>query len=567
MENGQSKTRLSASHLRLFMAIVLRNDVVFDHFRDKLTVLHFKDESYQLLYRVLLNHSSANLTLPGLPELEAEITTMFESDPEIISEYGREDLEDFLAYVWDSESWGDTDPSSKKMETFAYKIGQRLLQARHAESALEQIQQVSDPDIFPSILQQLAEQAEHLQHEGSQLGRSLVFGEDWDKHSPLLITSTGVSFFDKYMSGGQAPGEAYGLMAPYGTCKTTLAVILWCAAARSCYEEALAEDFDGRKGMSVLVSYEASMSPELQHRTVMYAAQISRYSLEKMGEDGLEALADDPDNPLPYEQKLFKSQIADGVFKPERVRVSDAVGWVNNHIHCIDLSGADKDNFPGAGYGGVDEIVNRIKQELRERERDGEQWYVKNVIIDYLGLMVDRDVNLRKENPVEDHKAYQAAVGKVVNLVSKQFSCSSWILHQLSGAANANLNATKVLHHTDAKGSKSFGENLDFCFVIGSLNNDSLGQCACTKHRRAQNIAPSVIKVDGEFNLVTSPDNFQVDTKGQIVDKDSMTTAGIDAAAFESSQASGLHNNTSQGVPSISGDHEDNLSTNEGDYE
>ena len=129
------------------------------------------------------------------------------------------------------------------------------------------------------------------------------------------------------------------------------------------------------------------------------------------------------------------------------------------------------------------------------------------------------------------------------------------------------MNATKVLHHTDAKGSKSFGENLDFCFVIGSLNNDSLGQCACTKHRRAQNIAPSVIKVDGEFNLVTSPDNFQVDTKGQIVDKDSMTTAGIDAAAFESSQASGLHNNTSQGVPSISGDHEDNLSTNEGDYE
>ena len=147
------------------------------------------------------------------------------------------------------------------------------------------------------------------------------------------------------------------------------------------------------------------------------------------------------------------------------------------------------------------EIVNRIKLELRERGSDGSEWYVKNVIVDYLGLMVDRDSTLRKSDPVEDHKAYQAAVAQIVNLVSKPFDCPSWILHQLSGVANATLNPTKVLHHTDAKGSKSFGENLDFCFVIGSLNADSLGQVACTKHRRAGKQAPSVIKVDGEYNL------------------------------------------------------------------
>tara|TARA_R110000751_G_scaffold1985_5_gene7603 strand:- start:18358 stop:20016 length:1659 start_codon:yes stop_codon:yes gene_type:complete len=535
MVKGQSK-RLSASQKRLFMAIVLRNDVVFGHFREKLTVLHFKDESYQLLYRALLDHTDTNNDLPGLPELEANITAMFEEDPEVISEYGREDLEDFLAYAYDSDSWGDTDPTSKKMETFAFKCGQKLLQAYHANQAMVELEEARDNDSFVDLLAQVTQQQEVLSHEGRQPGRSRAFKEGWDKNAARRITTTGLNFFDKYMSGGAAPGEGYGLMAPYGTCKTTIAVMQWCTAARQCYEQTLHDDFDGRKGMSVLVSYEASLSPEIQHRSVMYQAEVNRYSLEKMGKDGLDALSNDLDNPLPYEKAKFATQIADGVFRSERVRVEECLGWLDEHVHCIDMSGSDRENFPGAGYGGVQEIVNRIKLELRERESDGEEWYVKNVIIDYLGLMVDRDSTLRASDPVEDHKAYQAAVDKVVNLISKPFDCHSWILHQLSGVANAALNPTKVLHHTDAKGSKSFAENLDFCFVIGSLNADSLGQIACTKHRRAGKHPPSVIQVHGEYNLVKAPENFQVDNKGQIVDKDSMTTAGVTVAQIESQQ-------------------------------
>lgn len=535
MAKGQSK-RLSASQKRLFMAIVLRNDVVFGHFREKLTVLHFKDESHQLLYRALLDHADAHSILPTLPELEANITAMFEEDPEVISEYGREDLEDLLAYAYDSDTWGDTEPTAKKMERYGFKCGQKILQTYHAGQAMVELEDARENDSFVELLAQFTQQQEILSHEGRQPGRTRVFAENWDKKAALRIASTGVDFFDKYMSGGQAPGEGYGLMAPYGTCKTTLAVMLWCLAAKQCFEQTLSEDHDGRKGMSVLVSYEAPLSPEIQHRSVMYAAQINRFSLEKMGNDGLAALSDDPDNPLPYEKKLFAAQIADGVFKSERTRVNECVGWLDEHVHCIDMSGSDRENFPGAGYGGVREIVNRIKLELRERGSDGSEWYVKNVIVDYLGLMVDRDSTLRKSDPVEDHKAYQAAVAQIVNLVSKPFDCPSWILHQLSGVANATLNPTKVLHHTDAKGSKSFGENLDFCFVIGSLNADSLGQVACTKHRRAGKQAPSVIKVDGEYNLVTSPTNFQIDNKGQIVDKDSMNTAGLSTDQFAAQQ-------------------------------
>lgn len=535
MVKGQSK-RLSASQKRLFMAIVLRNDVVFGHFREKLTVLHFKNESYQLLYRVLLDHTESSESLPTLPELEADITAMFEEDPEVISEAGREDLEDLLAYAYDEETWGDTEPTSKAMEKFGFKCGATVLQQRHIAETLTQLEDMREDAGFAAIMAQLSQQQEVLAMEGRQPGRSRAFKEGWDKKAALRITTTGFDFFDKYMSGGAAPGEGYGLMAPYGTCKTTLAVMQWCNAARQCYEQTLRDDFDGRKGMTVLVSYEAPLSPEIQHRSVMYQAEVNRYSLEKMGKDGLEALSNDLDNPLPYEKKKFATQIADGVFKPERVRVEECLSWLDEHVHCIDMSGSDRENFPGAGYGGVQEIVNRIKLELRERESSGEKWYVKNVIIDYLGLMVDRDSTLRASDPVEDHKAYQAAVDKVVNLISKPFDCHSWILHQLSGVANATLNPTKVLHHTDAKGSKSFAENLDFCFVIGSLNADSLGQVSCTKHRRAGKYPPSVIQVHGEYNLVKAPENFQIDNKGNIVDKDSMTTAGVNVENFNEQQ-------------------------------
>jgi hypothetical protein len=88
------------------------------------------------------------------------------------------------------------------------------------------------------------------------------------------------------------------------------------------------------------------------------------------------------------------------------------------------------------------------------------------------------------------------------------------------------LSPTKTMHHTDAKGSKSFAENLHFAFVIGNLNMDQLGQIACTKFRRAKRLPPSIIRVEGEFNDVVAPTNYHIDAKGQIIDKDTISSTG-----------------------------------------
>ena len=524
MPSDRQQSRLSAAHLRLFVTILMQNETIFSHFKSKLTVAHFADESYQLLYRVLLDFHKENNCLPSFTEIWADLESMLEQDSEIISEGSRLDLEDFLSYASDPDTLDGEDVHTKWLEKFALRAGKRFLMFAQSDNLKLALHKGGEIEDLSFVLQKTLLELEMLKTMGIKDKAALTFDSNWDKRDPKIIRTTGLGFLDKYLGGGSAEGEVYGIMAPYGTCKTTLAVMLWCEAAKQCYEEKL-ENSEGKHGISVLVTYEAAKSPEILHRALMYAARVNRASLDKMGMDGLDSLLNDPENPLDYERKIFAQEIKDGVFEPERVRVENAITWLNSHTLCLDFSGSDKE-YPTAGSNGIDEIVQRIKLELRTR---GSSCYVRNVIIDYLGLMVDRDATLKQQENgrQEDHKTYQTAVARIVREISKPFSCHTVVLHQLSGAANSMLSPTKTLHHTDAKGSKSFGENLDFSFVIGNLNSDSMGQIACTKHRRSRRVPPSIIRVDGEYNSVVGLNNYHIDSRGQIVEKSTMKSVGV----------------------------------------
>jgi hypothetical protein len=538
MDSNQQSTRLSGAHLRLFMAVLLQNDTVFQQFYGKLTVEKFSEESNQLLYRMLLDFWESNDgSLPSEAEAYTEIENYFDQDADIISDAGRDELEDILNYAYDPATFGADGPTSTKMTRFAFKAGKRFLQQAYLEQVTYELKELPTLDSLTDFFSNAANQSEWLAINEHSNQPKLTLGVDgeWASKSPFLVQSTGIPFLDKYMSGGARKKEGYGLMAPYGTCKTTLAVMLWSLAAQQCYEETLRDDWDGRKGLSFLVTYEAPLSPEIQHRVVMYSAQVHRNSLESMGIDGLKALQNDPENPLPYEKLKFKRQISDGVFEPELSRVKRVTPYINNHTVCLDLTGADED-WPHAGHGGITEIVQRIKLELRNRGKDH---YVKNVIVDYLGLMVDQDGTLGTKKE-DDHKLYQKKVAELVRKVAVEMDCHLWVLHQLSGSANSMLSPTKTLHHTDAKGSKSFAENLHFAFVVGNLNMDQLGQIACTKYRRARRQPPSIVRVEGEFNDVVAPDNYHIDAKGQIVDKETVAATG-GATSFSDLAA---HSNT-----------------------
>jgi hypothetical protein len=525
---AEQSMRLSGAQLRLFAAIMLQNKSIFDTVRERLTVDHFEEESYRFLYRVLLDYEAANDCLPSYAELSVELETLLEDDEELISEDGRFELEEFFAYAYDPENFTGCLPESTKAEKFAIKAFQKILTRRLHRMMTVDVQKASIDEIaiFAQRINQGLEEIKYV--NAVREGGSMSFPDDWDRTNPKLFRTTGLGFLDKYFGGGTAQGEAYGLMAPYGTCKTTLGVMLWCTTALQSYADYLeneAPDEEKKIGLSVLITYEASKTPEVLHRSIMYAAGVSRFSLDRMGLAGVSSLSDDNENPLPYEKTRFVEQIKHGTFVPERQRVKQIIPILNKHTVCFDFSGADAE-FPTAGNGGVDEIVRRLNMELKAR--GDKNHYIENVIIDYLGIMVDRDNSEKdKSKSKDDHKVYQLAVQQIVNKICKPFKCHGWILHQLSGSANAMLSPTKTLHHTDAKGSKSFAENLDFCFVIGNLNNDAMGQIACTKYRRFRRLPASVIQVDGEFNTVKGMDNYYIDNNGGIIDKSTMTIAGL----------------------------------------
>jgi len=549
MESNRQSARLSATHLtaarlRLWVAILIQNELVFKHFLANLAVEHFTEESYQLLYRCVLELYREHEALPTEVELQTELAGYFELDEEIISEAAREELEEFLDYAYDPDTFGADSVTSPKMERFAFKAGKLFLQRRQVESTIETLKSCNNLDTLPALFGDFREASEYLATSEYSVKVRKTMPKGWDRKEEAKKHATGIEFLDGFLGSGAVNKETYGLMAPYGTCKTTIAVMLWVNAAKNARREFLEAEQQRKnsddpkvrkqktpKGLSVIVSYEAPLSVELQHRAVMFGARIKRNRLEEMGLQGLDYLSNDPDKPKEYEKKIYQAEIADGQFIPERMRVEQFMPAMNGYTACLDMTGSDPE-FPSAGHGGINEIVTRINLELRSR---GPEYYVKNVIIDYLALMVDQDNTIEPGSRQEDHKLYQNRVYQVQKEISTRFKCSTWLLQQLSGQANAKLNPTATLHHTDSKGSKSFAENLHFAFVIGNLNSDSVGRIACTKARRQgkETVSiPQLIQVKGEFNDVVTASQYGVDARGNIALK-----ADINAASSQDPQA------------------------------
>jgi hypothetical protein len=521
--SGQQKV-LSEAHLKLFLAVLFRNEQVFESFKASLTASHFDFAGYQLLYKVVWDYFNENQCLPDLSQINADIASYVEKEYFSLDDDEYDALDDFLYYAFDPGLFKEPDgPKSVKAENFAFNFATKFLLEQQKRAAISQLSDLSDVGQLPAIFQQATAQTESLMGLSVSGGRNLTLPVGWDKRAGVYLESCGVSFLDTFLEGGTAPGEAYGVLAPFGSYKTTLAVMLWYAAAKQACSKYLSGESNGKKGLAVLVSYEAPLQDELRDRLLMYSAQISRTRLQAMGTNGVSIFGVDPETPQDYEKILFKEQIANGVFEPEMQRYERVLPVVNEHTVCLDFTGRHE-KFKTAGNRGVSEIVSAIKAELK---RCGPDYYIATVIVDYVGLMVQRDATVDPKEKQREDRLYQLAGLQLVNRVAMPFNTPVWAFHQLSGEANAILNPAKRMDHTQAKGSRSFAENLAFCFVGGRLNDDYMGQLCCSKHRRAGQHNPVLLKVDGLFNNVTAPEGYTVDRLGKIVRKDSLGSSTV----------------------------------------
>jgi len=526
------RSRLTVHEYRQVLRTLCNSSELFGVFREQLEVSHFGSlETYQLIYRILLTYYEEHAELPPPNIMWVEVEALLDGMTDHFSIEELEGLESFL----------NEDYSGHEVDESTYKWASSKIKQLIEEGVLQDMAVRVTSEVLPASLPEMLEGWERrltdLQSLGHTESSTETYPAEWDRIAGLNLRSTGLSFFDDFLAGGHCAGEVYGILAPYGTCKTTLAAMLFCNEARhaqSRYLECVAEERPVRIGLSVLVSYEAPKSPEVQHRCLMYMGQLQRGSLAAMDSSGIASLAGDPQSPLAYEQKRFAQQISDGMFRTERQRVTEVVGVMNQHSLILDMTGNDPD-FRMAGGGGLKEIAARLKAELSHRSRDTTaEYYVENIIIDYVGAMVKRQLATSGADSSDlRHRITETAL-MAANLLAKPFKCPVWLVHQLSGVANASFKPGSKLHHTDSAESKSFAENLDFAFVIGNLNEKNQGQIACTKHRRAPGKPARVIEVDGDFNTVRSRDDLYIDpSRMTVVDRDIAQTVGYASPVVE----------------------------------
>jgi hypothetical protein len=379
------------------------------------------------------------------------------------------------------------------------------LDERIAEQAKELVQSVDTvPVDMPMALTKLLQSAEQVSSLDVTVEEDL-FPEDWTQQQKLDMTRTGVAYLDSFLGGGHVRGEIYGILGPYGSCKTTIAAMLIAEAAKIA-ARIMARDTDDPIPLAFLVSYE-ERTASLRSRLLGYAAQIHRRSIENLKPDmsNLSRRKSMRD----YERRIFREELQAGTkVMGELGRARRAVEYLNQFVIPLDMTGFGNSRGRGAGY--TSEIAKMISAALRKRKKQwGRNVCCGPVVIDYVGAMTKRYM-AANEIPTSEMRHYiSGAVLKAKSDICDVYNAYVWMMHQLSGEANARGTVARQ-DHTDAAEAKNFAENLDFAFCMGRPNGDNMLTMSNTKHRRRPPQEDMVLQIDGNLYQAVSTDGRYV---------------------------------------------------------
>lgn len=472
----------------LMLTVLLRDQDCFDAARMQLRPEHFAEDDRRLalIWNTACEFHDTYQMLPDKEQLTAEVEQRLGLVDDVFDDRELTAIDEFIE-----------DCYGIPQETISPKYGlamtkRFIVDAMAADFAQETAEWGGTrPLDFGKLLsrqQELLMQVETLESKTEQ-----AFPENWTPKA-LHKTTTGLPFWDHFMNGGQAGGEVYGLLGPFGSCKTTL--ITQTAVAQCRYLNGLWLE-NGRQGMPkqiYLATYEESCE-EIRMRVLGCAAQILRNRLEEL--ENWEAL--ESNEMLGYERTFFANALQQGLAIPTEYRRAQlAMRWINRSLVILDMSG------DGKGTGLADELAATIRADQKKKGNPG----VHSVFVDYAGAAVERFLDSRDLDRKEMRARLKTFPMHCKQKIAVPHNASVWIAHQLSGAANAK-GTSQAQHHTDAAETKSFAENLVFCFTVGT-KDQTTSNCvlAKTKARRAGGSPHRVIRVAGELWRVEDVDHL-----------------------------------------------------------
>jgi RecA/RadA recombinase len=504
---AQKRPLLDTRAKELMMVVLLRNTKVFTTYQQHLRATYFNNQEvvYAVLWTALERCFNRLGRLPDKGLLYVEVETLCNESPGLLNANECDELAEVIEYAYNAANFQTPVTDDPGWTDWGIETVRLFLLERWA-IGIRSIGEVDNTVGTESALNTDAQAMINQLAVISTLGRMAdrdSYSAGWAAEETVEMFPTGISFIDEYMGGGHVCGELYGLMGPFGSCKSTIAYML-AGNAVNLFHTQHRENPQSPRKVVFVVSYEDPLRV-MQKRTLGYVAQIPREVMDSLRDEETDLLR--APNYRDYERELFATDFrASRPVPGEYERVTDAIAKLNAHTCYLDMTGISR---PGVGGGYIPEIANLISAYLQTHPGTA----CGLVVIDYVGAAAKRHIAAKGlSNDDLRHLVGGAALAAKTSIATK-FKCPIWMLHQLKGQAN-KMGEGRLADYADSAECSSFAENFDYMFIIGQPNRTfNAAQFGCGKCRRSAPRAATVILIDGRMYRV-QPGNalYAIDT-------------------------------------------------------
>lgn len=389
-------------------------------------------------------------------------------------------------------------PITPHLTRYARSVLQQFLQERTIAAPLQRLAALSQGsgcvgDMTQMLAAAQAQQAKLTSLQAIPVVASTIARGTAQKQA-LQFLPTGLRFVDEAV-GGDCSGDVNGLLGPTGGGKTTLALHMAVSSAKLSNSQAKR---DGQKPpLVVYATYEQAAEARLRPMAWSVAYQIPRNKLLSIGNDWNQLTT--KDNLEPYERSLLGADPSyPGGQLSETERWDYESTWLGESFTFLDMSGCEE--HPTAGNDGLAELVSYLDRLQSDRGQP-----IRSVYIDYAGLLIS---GAATSQGIKDESAKRAMLKDLGmecrRRISQHFNCTTWVLHQMAGAAG-KTSPTKLLTHNDAADCKSFAENMAVCGCLGT--DDKQTGCrwlnwSKTRYNSSQVSPPSTLRIHDRFALM-----------------------------------------------------------------
>lgn len=304
---------------------------------------------------------------------------------------------------------------------------------------------------------------------------------------------TGIDFLDSGLPQNAPPAQVIGLLGPIGAGKSTLGAMIAVEGAKQQFARRLAGEEFSVWAYVNLDGAEYDMWERLtSHGALISRALAARGGIGNFSPGRFSRIAESYE--IEREEELPRR---DGTLLTESERFDDF------HRHLLGSS-LQLLHLACRDYSPLRSLIEPITAHLEVAAVSGR---IAGVVIDYVGLAVRTCLG---DDPRRRSGLIRQFVRDCRQRIASRWACPVWLIHQLNGQANGRRSGA-IQHHGDAKDCKSFGDELDGCFVLGQLDPEtSASLIHCTK---PHNVLPAatILRFDRDFATLRPADDLRVD--------------------------------------------------------